>query len=501
MLHPLVLIVVVGLVGYDAIGPLFDSPFPATVSALIVISASALIALGTHLRLVRLGRRLDRTGDFVVLRAADRTLALSRVLTTAVFLVALFGLGWLDAVRRAIGDWVGVDEILAAAPPLLVFAAGWWSYEPIDRRLHEAMLVRAMDTGLPIHPPPSRGQYTLDKLRSTALGALAPLVLILLWGEAARFAFERWGWLPWPADDERTLLAIAGAQVVGAGVVLAFSPPLVLAIWRTTTLPAGELRDRLVALCKRHRVRVGGFRVWRTRGLVLNGAVLGVLPRLRYVLLTDALIERLDGRELDAVMAHEIAHVRRRHLPWLIAALAGALGGASFAIGWIADEAAGAWALNGGAWRGVIEGAGLTLALVIGLVVFGLVSRLFERQADAFAVRAAAEEEGAGVVTPDAAEAMAGALERVARINHIPMEKFTWRHGSIADRCRRVRRLIGARVDRLPVDAAVRRAKAVIALTLLALVALVMFLPATGAGSDDTPRDRAARPFIERDAR
>ena len=69
-----------------------------------------------------------------------------------------------------------------------------------------------------------------------------------------------------------------------------------------------------------------------------------------------------------------------------------------------------------------------------------------------------------------------GALDRsgvnVAMINGFPPERFTWRHGSINDRRRRLARSVGVPVNRLPAKRGARRAKLTILLTLGAGVAI-----------------------------
>ncbi len=471
MLHPLILIAAVATLAADTVGHAGDRFLPDSWAVGVILFSFTLIALATHFAIHLAGRRLDRTGSARALRSADHALTASRAATGLAYLAGVFLLGWVGVVRSAIGDWVGVDEALALAPVIAVYAAGWWSFEPIERRLHDAVLLRAIDQGTPVHAAPTRLGYTSEKLRSTLFGALVPLAMIVVWAESVTFAAERWGWSPWPTDDERTLAALAVAQILGAGLVLALSPPIVLAIWRTTRLPEGELRERLSELCRRHRVRVGGFRVWDTRGMVLNGAVLGVIPRLRYVLLTDAVIERLERAQLDAVMAHEIAHVRRRHMPWLIAGLLACLGWASVAVGSLASMLEGVVERTDGIAAGVSDGVGLALMLALGLVGFGFISRLFERQADAFAVRDAAESADRNIINFDDAEAMAGALDRVARLNHIPPDKFTWRHGSISQRRRRILALVGAPVGRMKVDRAAGWMKLLVLLAIAGLIA------------------------------
>lgn len=494
MLHPLVLIVVLSLVGYDAFGAFASAPgvsFPALTGAMVGVLFGISIAL--HITFHRVGLRLDRTGSMRAMRLADAAMSASRLLIGLIFVAFVFLLDWIGAVRAAVGDWIGLDEFIVCAPPLLAYAAGWWSFYPIDRRLHDASMLRAIDTGRPVHAFPGRWAYTWEKLRYSMLAALVPLALILLWGEAVVFASARWDLFPWGTEDERTMLAMAGLQLFGAAVVLICSPPILLALWDTTPVPEGELRDRLTAMCRRHRVRTGGIRIWNTRGVILNGAVVGVIPRLRYVLLTDALVENLPSNELDAVMAHEVGHVRRRHLPWLLGALIASLGLATWGLSWGVQWLAG-WDATPEAVSGALDAGAFVIAIVVAFAAFGFASRTFEREADAFAVQDASGLKW-GVrgndleVTPFAAESMAGALEDVARLNHIPRDKFSWRHGSIADRCRRIHRMIGLPAHRLPSSRAARRARWLIVAGLIALGAATLIDVWTWARSPSESAD------------
>lgn len=478
MLHPLALIVIVLVVVYDSFGAV-DTPDPSVAWAL-TLGGFLLIAAITHMVVSRAGVRLDRTGSWRTLRLADRAVSVSRWLTGIWFIASVFGFDFIGAARGAVGDLVGVDELIAVAPPLLVYAAGWWSFYPIDRRLHDATMLRLIDLGRTVHPMPTRMVYAWEKLRDTVIAGSTPLVLILLWSEAMWQLANTFELSPWPNNDERTALALAGAQLAGAVVVLALTPAILLRIWDTAPLVDGPLRDRLTAMCRRHRVRCGGMRVWNTRGLILNAAVVGFLARLRYVLLTDALIENLPAEQLEAVMAHEIGHVRRRHLPWLLATLIATLGLStwllSLLIAWAPSYDDGA-----NSWLGpVADVIGLVLVGALGIAAFGYVSRLFERQADAFAVLDACgttrrNGTGALIVRAEEAEWMSRALNTVADLNHIPKEKFTWRHGSIADRQRRLAALVGRRLDELPIDRAARLVRLAVALALIALlIATVM---------------------------
>jgi hypothetical protein len=83
------------------------------------------------------------------------------------------------------------------------------------------------------------------------------------------------------------------------------------------------------------------------------------------------------------------------------------------------------------------------------------------------------------VVTAEAAAAMSGALARVAALNHVPQERFSFRHGSIATRRRRLVGLVGQPVDGLPID---RRANVSKLLSVLGLVLAIGGLVVLGRG-------------------
>src|SRR5262249_17735875 len=66
-------------------------------------------------------------------------------------------------------------------------------------------------------------------------------------------------------------------------------------------------------------------------------------------------------------------------------------------------------------------------------VAFGFVSRRFETEADLSAARTVPPGEGA-LPPYGGARRMAGALERVAWLNHVPIGAWSWRHFTIETR-------------------------------------------------------------------
>jgi len=448
--------------------------------ALFVCCTLAGVALFVQLVMMVCGRRLERTGRIRNLAIADGVLSASRLVVLAVHVVAAFGFGWLGVVRRMIGgDWVLLDEAVAMLPAVLTILAGWASYYAIDRRLREASLLGLLDAGDPVHSLPTLGQYVAEQARHHVLLVLVPISFLAAWTES----FERVR--PWLAGKLDAVPAIApivlGAMHFGGVVLLlAFMPLALKFIWRTTSLGPGALRDRLDALCRRQGVRCRDYLVWHTHTGMINGALVGIIPRLRYILLTEPLLERLPIDQVEAVMAHEVAHARRWHLPWLLVVLIATLG-LSFTAAATALTLGVNW-LNlpvGDTVYGLANVVSLLAAIGIALVVFSWVSRKFERQADAFGAQHLSGmlrrgHEAGAVVEPHAAEAMIGALGAVASINRIPLRKFSWRHGSIRGRQQRLREIVGMPLFPLPIDRQVRWIKAAAGAALLVMIGLAL---------------------------
>ncbi|MBL8990714.1 MAG: M48 family metalloprotease [Phycisphaerae bacterium] len=230
--------------------------------------------------------------------------------------------------------------------------------------------------------------------------------------------------------------------------------------------------------------------IWRTASTMLNGAVIGLAPATRIVLLTDALLERLPLRQVEGVMAHELGHVRRRHMIWLGVAMLGSIG-ITAALGELALRWAGLLSVRPGEPPPPTDLLALGLSavcLLVGVVFFGFVSRRFEWQADAFAVQALSRtapdgdpapgpSDREGVATAEAVDSAAAMLAAVARINHIRPEQFSWRHGSIATRIGRIEALRGLPLDRFPIDRQVRWVKIACAAAAAAAIALAAWPP------------------------
>ena len=119
----------------------------------------------------------------------------------------------------------------------------------------------------------------------------------------------------------------------------------------------------------------------------------------------------------------------------------------------------------------IVELLAILVMGTLGLWLFGMLSRRFERQADVFASATATDEIGAEL-TAEGVALFSGALMKVARMNGINPSQRNFRHGSITHRLAYLDRLHRSGTGRASVDRNVRRIK--IAIWLLAIISVAV---------------------------
>ncbi len=98
-------------------------------------------------------------------------------------------------------------------------------------------------------------------------------------------------------------------------LVLLFLPALLIRAWRAKPFSDMELRRKIEIFCVSMGFRPKDILLWPLLGgRGLSAGVIGILPGFRYLLFTPALLDVLNKDEILAVTAHEIGHVRHRHL-------------------------------------------------------------------------------------------------------------------------------------------------------------------------------------------
>ena len=270
--------------------------------------------------------------------------------------------------RLAPGDsWNGALYLLAVG---LVLAAvslpfDWWGQFRLEQRFGFNQATLRL--------------WVADKLKGLVL--LAGIGFPLVW---ALLSLVRWAggaWWVWG------FALLFGFQLL----FLVLYPRLILPLFnRLTPLAEGDLRARLLALADRTGFRARTIQVMdgSKRSAHANAFFTG-FGRFRRIVLYDTLISQLAPAELEAVLAHEIGHYRRGHVPQMLAVAAALQAGGFALVAWLARSA---WfnAAFGFPPRELAP-AFLLFGLLSGLATFWLspvfnwVSRRHEYQADAFA--------------------------------------------------------------------------------------------------------------------
>ncbi len=452
-----------------------DEPWPIQHTTLAWLLLAHLLLAATYWAICRWGlHRLSQGRAAAVLNRVDRATFIYRLATLALYIDALWS-GLLRLVRQATFDFILLDEAAVIAVPLGMIVFAWWAHYPIDRRLRESATIRHLDQGTPFAEIWTRPQYVLSNIRHQVTLILLPLLALMGWSEiVTSYTPESWSQ---NGRDPQPWLMLAGSLAV-----FLLAPLMIRYIWDTAPLPPGQLRDHLTAMCRKHRVGVRELLLWRTFGGMVNGAVMGLIAPLRYILLTDALLEQMPQQEVEAVMAHELAHIKKHHMFWLVAVAVTAM--MSFTLAWSLLLDLAVWLDHPDA---VIETdrlkpiVALIAALATWLALFGWVSRRFERQADTFAVEHMANQTPPEppetpntpptTITVPPLAVMISALQRVADLNCVPITRQSWRHGSIAWRQAYLRSLADKPTNGLTIHRHIRLIKIATAITAALLTA------------------------------
>ncbi len=375
---------------------------------------------------------------------AIRLLGLWAKLQLLLGFAALCAMGWVECIRHVPlgGQWhVGDSQLLTvllAIAPSIVAMIGYWAlqYERVVRLRKEFNQVRG-SMGLGPLVIWSRRGFLAWQLRSGLLFVLVPLLAIQLGQDGIALAMARWTSHPYAEG------IYLGAMVVMVLGVFILSPRIL--VWIAGTRPMGDtpVRRELEALADQLGVRYRSIRVWPSGGAVANAAVMGLLGRLRYILISDSLLRQFTPPQVRAVFGHELGHVRQHHILYLTLCVV------SLSL-WSTLGAEGLWAglVALGLSQGLVDSMGsveaaqgvLSLGLMVLLLVAGLgrVSRLFERQADMEGAYCASHPEGINLrddsLSEQGTQVFAEALERLAWANAIPLDRHEFRHGSLGSR-------------------------------------------------------------------
>ncbi len=377
------------------------------------------------------------------------------------FAVGIFCLHWTVVVNGLLAKMLGhapawpIDSpaaILGTLPALIAWIGLILLQYPADCAVRELNVPAELVSDLPVHAPPTFWRYLVANLRMEVFFILVPVAMIMLLHDLGSWVLHAMHIVEPGASSEQ--IAEALLTLSSAALVFLTAPLVLRHVLHTRPLADSPLRRRLEAMCKNAGLRYREILLWHTDNNTGNAAVMGVVPMVRYILLSDLLLETMNDRQIEAVFAHELGHVAHRHLIW---------SGVFVIILLLATIGPGAWltditSAHLPVW--VTETAVPIAGTVAGLLLlFGVLSRFFERQADVYAARTiewintafpdhtaplpASQPPRTSHVGEYGAAVVGSALYRVAVINNISIASRNLTHGSISDRVNYLHTLSG----------------------------------------------------------
>lgn len=241
-----------------------------------------------------------------------------------------------------------------------------------------------------------------------------------------------------PFSMPKRMLSTPEGQIIFFSFFLAalvvIAPSLIKFFWQCRPLVQGPRRTRIEAICKKAELKYNNILNWPIfEGKLLTAGVMGLIKRFRYILVTESLLRILNNDEIDAVMAHEIGHIKRKHLIFYLIFFLGFIV-LSYAAFDLIVYAILYSDLSSPVMRNVrFEQATLTsviltvtmagMLLIYFRYVFGYFMRNCERQADLFAFDLLGTSRG-----------LISSLEKIALYTGKSHDRPSWHHFSIRQR-------------------------------------------------------------------
>jgi STE24 endopeptidase len=315
-------------------------------------------------------------------RAADYTVERTRltmieIVVSAAVLIGLTLLGGVQALDLAISDWLGRGYVGQIALIAAVIAITSVIDLPFDYYRQFGIEERFGFNRM------GKGIFFADRIKGVLLGAAfgLPLLFVVLWlMNQAGSLWWLWTWVVW---------------VVFQLLVLVLYPSFIAPLFnKFEPLKDEALKSRIEALMKRCGFAAKGLFVMDgSRRSAHGNAYFTGFGAAKRIVFFDTLLARLSGSEIEAVLAHELGHFKRRHvIKRMIVIFAVSLVMLAL-LGWLMQCV---WFYEGLGVRPSLLGGNSGLALVLfflALPVFlffvtplsSLSSRKHEFEADAFA--------------------------------------------------------------------------------------------------------------------
>ena len=157
--------------------------------------------------------------------------------------------------------------------------------------------------------------------RSFILSHIRFNVPVLFPWAALSFAYDLLALTPWGGVDGilEDLYGQIAFFALFLTLLMLFMPGVIQYWWGCKPLASSERGKALELFLAEKGFRYRGLLRWPIfEGRMMTAGIMGILPKYRYILVTDALMDVLSLDELKAVLAHEMGHAKYRHLLFYI---------------------------------------------------------------------------------------------------------------------------------------------------------------------------------------
>jgi Zn-dependent protease with chaperone function len=218
-----------------------------------------------------------------------------------------------------------------------------------------------------------------------------------------------------------------------AGIVV-FFPYILVRVWKCPSIPENSERKILENFSQKAGVNFSDMVLWDMfDSSMITAGIVGFIKQFRYLLVAPLLLKILDPDELESVLAHEIGHIKNRHMFFYLFFI---LGYTLFSYGLLKiiytfilsrDFLFNVLFSNNQSNDHLLSSIAITILLLFILFyfryIFGFISRNFERQADISSLELKGNADG-----------IISALNKIATAGSHSRTAPSWHHFSIAQR-------------------------------------------------------------------
>lgn len=402
--------------------PKAEPPFSLSYALLMFFVLSFLFAIYTRLQFRRLARQVRRQDQARLDQIFTVLVTRHSILALVVFAVDIWGLHLPSYLKPV--QWLSTVPTLNALLFLFIFigylCVVWIFAFDAHHKIYRTDISR-------INYVYSNAAFSIPLLIPWLLLSGISDVLLLL-------PFD------WPKQILNTQMGQLAYFLIFLVIAAIFAPVLIQRFWRCRPLEPGGQRRRIADLCRRAGVRYADIVYWPIfGGRMITAGVMGLVSRFRYILVTNALLELLSDEEIDQVIAHEIGHVKRKHLLIYLLFFIGAMAisYATFLLSYYLVYFSGSVLnfiilldLDADKVENIVGSIFfVSITIVYFRYVFGYFMRNFERQADIFVFR----------LFPTA-QPLIATFGKIAASSGQPADKPNWHHFSIQQRIDYLRR-------------------------------------------------------------